>query len=140
MTVIIWAPPSPTTSRNSLSAWLFPLSPWIRKSQDALFVVPYLKNCDTALWSSGTWTAVQFVSFLQNLSLTTDFVLALSAAGGCKHVCVKNRIHIHNHLNPFHSAFENEIIQWACFNCVRAWIIGTDTCPRAAGHGEDEFA
>ena len=34
----IWAPPSPTTSRHSLSAWLFPLSPWIRKSQDALFV------------------------------------------------------------------------------------------------------
>ena len=31
----IWAPPSPTTSRHSLSAWLFPLSPWIRKSQDA---------------------------------------------------------------------------------------------------------
>ena len=48
----IWAPPSPTTSRHSLSAWLFPLSPWIRKPQDALFVVPYLKNCDTALWSS----------------------------------------------------------------------------------------
>ena len=48
----IWAPPSPTTSRHSLSAWLFPLSPWIRKSQDALFVVSYLKYCDTALWSS----------------------------------------------------------------------------------------